>query len=393
MVSKERLQEFGLFFYLFAINFEVYDPFNSGFLSIAKIAAGFYLFTVLPDLNKFLFVDNIAKYLKPKVLLLFSMTIMSLINFDSYSLPSSLFDFTFALNIIIWIILINHERLSPGIIKRGLLFFILGSIILTLFYHLNIGVRYEGGRVTILGDNQNAIGSRISISILIIIFSVYTWWVSGKKVFALMLLTSIPLMLSLMLETGSRKAVIALVLSFIIGIIFLRTKKNSHKILIILIACFCTLYFISMLSGSEILMKRLLATAEDGDLAGRDRIWTAILPVIFENPFFGVGQTGFYQFSKETFGAYNSPHNVILEVLAYTGILGLILYLNFLIKVIRTTIQNYSINKDILPLLLLIPVFGFILGGQALGSKISWVIFAFAVSRIFYFIPKMEKIE
>ena len=128
---------------------------------------------------------------------------------------------------------------------------------------------------------------------------------------------------------------------------------------------------------SEILIQRLLQSAEGGDLAGRDVIWRALLALIYDNPIFGVGKTGYAYFTQINFGGLTSPHNVLLEVVCYTGLFGLILYLTFLFRIGKSAFINFKVSGMLLPCLLLIPVAGFILSGQLLGVKIGWVIFAY----------------
>jgi O-antigen ligase len=82
-------------------------------------------------------------------------------------------------------------------------------------------------------------------------------------------------------------------------------------------------------------------------------------------------------------GAFYSPHNVILEVLSYTGITGLFFYVLFLYRIFKISLKKYKKDGSLLQLLLLIPILGLLLSGQLLAVKIGYVIFAFCVSRKF----------
>jgi O-antigen ligase len=100
------------------------------------------------------------------------------------------------------------------------------------------------------------------------------------------------------------------------------------------------------------------------------------MPIIEKNYLFGIGETGYALKIGEM-----SPHNVFLEVLCYSGIIGLIIFTWFIIKVIRSA---YLARKNvglILPFLLLIPNLGLLLAGQLLYSKIGWVIFSYIFAR------------
>ena len=115
----------------------------------------------------------------------------------------------------------------------------------------------------------------------------------------------------------------------------------------------------------------------DRDLSGRDIIWQNIMPLIKDNLVFGVGNVGYSEFSQSTFGLFNSPHNVFLEILCYTGIIGLSIYLVFLFRIFSKCYQLYKTENNLLPLILLIPVLGIIASSQILDVKTGWIIFAF----------------
>jgi O-antigen ligase len=124
---------------------------------------------------------------------------------------------------------------------------------------------------------------------------------------------------------------------------------------------------------------RLLIIYERGDLGGRDVIWQELYPLIGGNPVLGVGETGYAYFAQTTFGRYTSPHNVILEVLCFTGIIGLIIYSLFLFRVFNKGYQHYKTEGLLLPLLLISPVIGMLITGHIIGVKIGWIIFSYIV--------------
>jgi O-antigen ligase len=143
-------------------------------------------------------------------------------------------------------------------------------------------------------------------------------------------------------------------------------------------------YFIwQYLASSEILYSRLILTEQKLDLGGRDRVWDNVIPFVKENIIFGKGESGYTEYMTNITGAFYSPHNVILEVLAYTGILGLFLYLLFLYKVFVISQRKYKEDGSIIQLLLLIPILGLLLSGQLLNVKIGYIVFAFCLSGIF----------
>ena len=127
--------------------------------------------------------------------------------------------------------------------------------------------------------------------------------------------------------------------------------------------------------NSEVLMLRLLQTVADQDLAGRDEVWVEIINIVQNNLIFGIGQTGYFSI----FGLA-SPHNVFIEVLIYTGIVGLFLYLVFILRISIYAYKCIKIKGKILPLLLMSPIFGILLSGQILNMKLGWLVLAYIIS-------------
>jgi len=277
------------------------------------------------------------------------------------------------------------------VLEKGLLSFALGSVVLASLFYAGIGIKYEGGRVSIFGDNENIIGLRMSISMAILILTTAENRLKLEKTRYLFLLP-IPIMLQLMAETGSRVAFISFTLVFVMGIILFKTKRLWGKISIFSVGSIALIYSWVYMLQSETLVQRLLKSYEEGDLAGRDLIWRGLYPLIEDNPILGVGNTGYEYFTKINFGGRISPHNVILEVLSVTGIIGLIIYLLFLFRVFKKGYQNYKTEGLLLPLLLIAPILGMIFSAQILYVKIGWAIFAYIVGSSVCK-PKQETID
>jgi len=131
---------------------------------------------------------------------------------------------------------------------------------------------------------------------------------------------------------------------------------------------------------NTLLAERLFSSITQRDLAGREFRWEMAIDIFHGSPIFGVGETGYGNLVESMFGVYTSPHNVFVEILAYTGIIGLFLFLVFFCRVIGVAFRNFKDNNELLSLILLIPIFGLIISGQILGTKIVWLIFAYIIS-------------
>jgi len=381
-MKLKGLQRIALYIFFFSINFEVWDPFNVSF-SISRMTGLFYLLTVLPNLSYFIRLSLLKRFVTPILIFFMLLTLMSLFNVNYIS--SSFFDFSIFQNIILFILLVNHERKEEGILERGMFCFALGSICLAILYKMGIGISVVDLRVTIFDDNQNSVGMRMAISIIILIWIVAKNNLNFKK-WRFLLCFSFPLMLKLMADTGSRVAFISFALMILVGIVLYKTKRNSiaSKIFIFIVGIGLAFLFWNYLSSSQVLIDRLQRVQEGSDLGGRTEIWENLGPFILDNLFFGRGETGYTLYSVETMGVRWSPHNVIFEVLSYTGVVGLFFYLLFCFRVFKVCFKRYKFSGSLIQFLLLIPFMGLLLSGQLLVVKIGWVIMAFGASNILY---------
>lgn len=372
MILINHLQKYSLFSFLFFINFQEWDVLNIGFFSVSKLIGLIYFMTILPQFTFFTNNDRNKKYLLSIWILFGLLTLVNVLNINSAS--SNIIDFSLFQNIFLFLFLINHARKDPMLLEKGMLSIAMGSVSLALLFNAGIGIEYLLGRVIMFGENSNIVGLRMCISIVILISVVIQNRLNLGRLRYLFLLP-IPLMLLLMAETGSRTAIITFGIIFILGIFLLKTKKYWTKLFVLAIGAAALFYSILLIMQSELLIQRLLLSYTEGDLSSRDVIWEMVLPIIMRNPIVGVGQTGYFYYMGDM-----SPHNVFLEVLCYSGIVGLFLYLNFLVHVFIASYKTYKLSGYILPMILMIPITAWLISGQLLTQKLGWIIFAFIVS-------------
>ena len=376
MSNINRLQNIALYIFVFSINFEMLEV-NDNF-SVTKFAGILYIITILPQIQSFFSIQSLKPVLLPVIFFFVLLTINNLININE--LYNEVISQSMMLNVLFFILMINHVRKDYLILEKALLFFALGSIFLTLFFILGIGTNYDiDGRLTIFGDNENGIGLKISAALIIILVTIFQ---NRLKLnwFRFLMLIPLPFMLKFLAETGSRVSVISFALAFALGVVLIKTDAILKKVLIYLVGGIIFFIIIVQLMQTGVLVERLLRSSDSGDLGGRALIWERIIPLIKDHPIFGVGNTGYDFFYMSNFGLNKSPHNVILEILCYTGIVGLIFYSTFLFQIFLRGYQSYSKNGWLLPLVLLSPILGMIISGQILHFKIGWMIFAYIVS-------------
>lgn len=166
------------------------------------------------------------------------------------------------------------------------------------------------------------------------------------------------------------------------------------KISIVIILVVSSIFvFKELISSDSIIINRLMDTVETGNTSGRDKIVESLMPYVAESPIWGYGQTGYVNISKKALGRVSifgnnvygySPHNVIVEILLYTGIIGFLLWFRFWWNIGKESWFLYKRKKNLLPGLLCIPILACIISGQLLAAKWAFIIYAYIMSEYYY---------
>lgn len=117
---------------------------------------------------------------------------------------------------------------------------------------------------------------------------------------------------------------------------------NSIGILLISISSFIVLYqFIPQIG---MFINRFSdAFASDNILGERRELFLYAIELFFSNPISGKGWGGYKYLANDSIGQYNEAHNVFLQLLAETGIIGFLIGSAIIISVIIATIHKYRI--------------------------------------------------
>lgn len=210
---------------------------------------------------------------------------------------------------------------------------------------------------------------------LSIVWFYYTIVSNSKYVVKIISIIMIVLAMFLLNVTGSRGPLLSLVLSFLLFIFF--TKKYGFKTKFVLLG------FISILiiPGFTYLFTNIMNrfTSLSTDVSALIRIYAIYHGILlfFQKPFFGWGTGSFASIVNE-FIKY--PHNIFVELSMETGIIGLILFILFLVIVIynmialRKKIVEKS-HSDLLNLSFLIFFLAFFnsqLSGDIAHNPLMW---------------------
>lgn len=136
-------------------------------------------------------------------------------------------------------------------------------------------------------------------------------------------------------------------------------------------------------------IQRVLLSFESGDSSGRDVIYEAMWEQIKESPIFG---RYFVVKSGEYVGYY--PHNMILEVLGSTGIIGGIFFIIWLVKMIIKSIRFINTKDErVWIALLFLQYLLFGMSSKALYTNTNFWYFAFLLMVIFQNSYKLKNIK
>jgi O-antigen ligase len=243
-------------------------------------------------------------------------------------------------------------------------------------------VVYTGGeRVTALGQNANNSAMVLSAGLIALIGLAYTrtpravrpgllvWLLTGLLGFAIV-------------DTGSRgglaaAAVGVLVFGWARGP--LRTRLRHGIISLVAIGLLGTAAF-----SLPVMRHRLEQSARTGDMAGRERIYPALLTMVREQPVLGWGPiVNRYELAGrigERVRPWRGAHNFILEVLTASGLVGAIPFLVGTWLCAQGAWRARAGVQGILPLALLSTLLVANTSGDWIASKHFWLVLAYALA-------------
>lgn len=374
VINNTKIARATLYIFMFSINFEMISlAGNSDSFAVGRIIGFLYVGVLLYQRIR-LDIYPYRNIFYPLYLFVSVILISSALHLNHFSVQ--IFNISIIQNIVLFFLLLIHERKDPGVLYKSLYAFALGTVLLSVLYLFGIGVEYDGGRLTLFGDDQNYIGLRMGIAAAILTNFVF---MSGGRSFwwRLFLILPIPLLLTVMIGSGSRTAFISYFFMMLVMILFYFINNSfKEKVIAIIYGGSFIVILIPLFLKSSILMDRLLA-AREGDLSKRDYIWSAYLDKIWESPVIGYGFSGFTEIGVNIFGYSSSPHNVIFEILLYGGLIALLAYGWFIFQVLYCGYRRYLSEKEYIGLVLMIPYFGAVFSLQVLVTKLMWFILAY----------------
>jgi O-antigen ligase len=306
-----------------------------GFLGRKLIKPDFLFLKFLPNIFLLLF-------------LLFSC--FSLFNSGEYLNISLRALFGKWLQYILIYIIVQDTISMPRIFKRGMLVFLLSALLSTIsglsqylfnieFLRNNAIAAVHGGicAITSSFNHYNDFGGY-----LVVVFSLLTALLLGRRSLNLKtlgLLTFSILVLFTIALTFSRGSWLAMIISTVFAVLL--SKRLAKGLVSISLVIFALFLF-------PLVRERFLFIFQSGGDSNRFLIWSAIIKMIHEHPFWGMG-VGTFMANFCSYLPDMSPyyaHNCYLQIWAETGIFALLSFMAFSASLIFLGIKKFIFVRD-----------------------------------------------
>jgi len=146
-----------------------------------------------------------------------------------------------------------------------------------------------------------------------------------------------------MLRTGSRGPLASLFIACLFWTIALNRKRVILGFLAVFtIGVLVFIFFDSILHSigtiSPVMERRLILLVNEGDLGGRENLYSEAINLFLDNPIYGA------QFALFKDGIYAYSHNIVLDAFMGLGIVGGVILLYILLYSLKQSYQLISVN-------------------------------------------------
>ena len=383
-----------LYIFIFLIPFEEITVLTES-ITILKLLGWLLLF--------FWVIKYIQRRIFPKItkglIILFIFILWMLISyFWAYYPAAVLFRIPTLIQLFIMFWIIVDSINKKDLLNKAFWAYTIGSILVSLI----ASILFVGGSETIYG--RAALGFSGSPNHLPLSIIPAFWWlwvnfldntVLYRKI--LLSILFIPLVLVLVFS-ASRGAIFALIGSGLISLVWKKSRRSSIVLISLVILSYGVLQYIN---DPNLLSRFSFDSLLNDRGAGRFDIWLVGLQIARNNLVFGVGLNGFawvfgkyYEITQtiRVLSDFRVSHNIYLGILVDTGLIGLSIFLTFIIYEIMPLFKQF-LNHESLSLInkkyilvfsgAFLGVFSLLIGGFGLDiiyKKYFWLIIAFCES-------------
>jgi O-antigen ligase len=238
-----------------------------------------------------------------------------------------------------------------------------------------------GERVSALGQNANSAAMILAAGLVALIGLTFVRRNRSRIRFLVTGLLGALLGVAV-LETGSRGGLAALLgglLVFALAADSLRVRVRNGVIALLGIALL-TVGAMQL----PVMKNRLADSMLTGNMAGREQLYPALWTMFLEKPVLGWGPvTNTYELAQrigERERPHRAAHNIVLELLTATGLVGTVPFLIGAWLCLRGAWQARRGEHGVLPLALFASLLIANMSGDWIASKLVWLVFAYALA-------------
>jgi O-antigen ligase len=238
----------------------------------------------------------------------------------------------------------------------------------------------KSGRVTLFGQNANHAGLILASGALALVGLTYG---RDRKLLRPRLLVW-PLLALIgiaLVKTGSRGSFLSLTLglwTFTAGGRTILVKLRNTAVAVLAVA------LLAWAAWQLPLMRERFQQVEQGNLAGRERIFPAAWGLFLERPLLGWGPAqNKYELARrlpEEFRTWRDTHNLVLELLTSVGVIGALPFLLGTGLCVWGAWRARRGNHGILPFAMAVALLMGNMSGNYIGLKLFWLVLAWGVA-------------
>ena len=266
------------------------------------------------------------------------------------------------------------------VVKGALVSLSLSTILLVLLQFAGLAGEtcQHTQRATAFDANPNSVATVVAMGIISVFGLAYGREKSNWKDRLLFWSTSALLAVSLV-RTGSRGALLALMLSF--ALLWFKKGNIATKLKLAFLALIaCAFLAIASYQIPEVRV-RWEKTLQEGDTAGRDKIFLSAFEMFLEKPMFGWGVVNnFYELGTRVGLPTRDTHNLYLGLLTEVGLIGTIPFLAGLWLCWRSAWKARFSSQGVTPLMMLTFLLISGLKGSWQNNKLFWFVIAFTLA-------------
>lgn len=270
----------------------------------------------------------------------------------------------------------------PGVLRAVLVTLVVACIVRAAMQFVGIALTarhvWTGGeRETVLGQNANLSALILASGLLATLGLRHA---PGRGILRQPLVFWPVLLLlgAAVVHTGSRGGLLALTAGLLVSLFRGRTLWQRFRSALAVLFAMGFLVWASF--NTQVMRNRFEEAAEKGRFAGRERIYPALLGMLVERPILGWGPIGNQFELARRIGEREKPrrdaHNLLLELLTATGLVGFVPFAAGLALALRAAWRARRGPYGILPLALLATMALGTMSGTWIAAKIFWLTLA-----------------